>query len=323
MGDVSFLSPLCFGDPKTLCSHFEPLAPWLGDTEPQPKVQDAVPFCRKIFYSQHHTQTQNCTRPFSNSSTSSSTTSASTSCNGRPMPTDVSVLCAITISGFTLISCAELLMFCFYFRDSVHESELPLLHGTCAAPVACSKRKTPHPCTPSSFMHDKTDWWVEYSTVAGTRGVLRELDFFLLRTAPRDRQPPTATNRQPPTDANCQRRPNANCQPLPTATNHQSPTTNRHQPPPTATNRQLPAANRQLPPTVVEHMSYTQSFCRTAVQEHYFFPPKDPPGQALILASRMYNQISPKRLCKGWRAALFIRRQQNPTCLWCCSTMLF
>ena len=52
--------------------------------------------------------------------------------------------------------------------------------------------------------------------------------FFLLRTAPRDHQPPTAANRQ--------RRPTANRQPQPTTTNRQLPTANRRQPPPTATN---------------------------------------------------------------------------------------
>ena len=77
------------------------------------------------------------------------------------------------------------------------------------------------------------------------------------------RQPPAATNRQPPT----------------TAKRHQPPITNRRQPPPTTTNRQSPTANRQSPPTIVKHMSYTRSFCKTAVQEHHFFPPlKDPPA---------------------------------------------
>ena len=74
--------------------------------------------------------------------------------------------------------------------------------------------------------------------LAPIRGVFRALDFFLLRTALRDcpKGPPTA--------------------------NHQSP--------PAATNRQSPTANRQSPPPMVEHMSYTRSFCKTAVQEHYF-----------------------------------------------------
>ena len=61
------------------------------------------------------------------------------------------------------------------------------------------------------------------------------------------------TNRQPPTTTKC----------------HQPPITN-HQPPPTAS-RQPPTANRQSPPTMVEHMSYIRSFCKTAVQEHFFF----------------------------------------------------
>ena len=55
-------------------------------------------------------------------------------------------------------------------------------------------------------------------------------------------------------------------------------------PPPTATNRQLPttSANRhqpptaKSPPTMVEHMSYTRSFYKTAVQEHFFFPLRTP-----------------------------------------------
>ena len=37
-----------------------------------------------------------------------------------------------------------------------------------------------------------------------------------------------------------------------------------HPPPPTA-------ANRQSPPTMVEHTSYTRSFCKTAVSEQFFF----------------------------------------------------
>ena len=84
------------------------------------------------------------------------------------------------------------------------------------------------------------------------REVLWELDHFLLRTALKDRPkgPPTA-NPQPPTTANRHQ--------LLAATNRQPPTTaNRHQPPPTAT-------NRQSPPTMVEHMSYTRSFCKTAI----------------------------------------------------------
>ena len=98
------------------------------------------------------------------------------------------------------------------------------------------------------------------------QGGLWELDlFFLLRTALKDRPkgPPTATN-------------------------HQSPTTNRRQPPPTATNRQLPTANRQSPPTangqspptMVEHLSYTQSFWENCVKEHFsllFFLSQGPP----------------------------------------------
>ena len=51
------------------------------------------------------------------------------------------------------------------------------------------------------------------------RAVLEKPDFFLLRTAPRDHQPPTTNRRQPPT-ANHQPPPTGNRQP-PTATNHQ------------------------------------------------------------------------------------------------------
>ena len=98
--------------------------------------------------------------------------------------------------------------------------------------------------------------------------------FFLLRAALRDRP------KGPPT---------VNCQPPPTANRHQSPTTNRHRPPtanrqpptatnrqphqpPTATNRQPPiATNRQSPPTMVEHLSYTRSSCKTAVPDNFFF----------------------------------------------------
>ena len=71
---------------------------------------------------------------------------------------------------------------------------------------------------------------------------LRSPIFFLVRTAPRDHQPPTANRQlptagphQPPT-ANRQPPPTANRQ-LPTAGPHQPPTANR-QPPSTATNRQ-------------------------------------------------------------------------------------
>ena len=41
-----------------------------------------------------------------------------------------------------------------------------------------------------------------------------------------------------------------------------------HQPP--TTNRQSPTANRQSPPPIFEHMSYSQSFCKTAVLELFF-----------------------------------------------------
>ena len=73
-----------------------------------------------------------------------------------------------------------------------------------------------------------------------------------LGTVPRDRQPPTATNHQPP--------------PTP---NHQPPIAN-HQPPPTT-------ANCRSPPTMVEHMSYTRHFCKTAILEHFPPPPLGAP----------------------------------------------
>ena len=81
------------------------------------------------------------------------------------------------------------------------------------------------------------------------RAVLKGPDFFLLRTAPRDHQPPTANSHQPPT-ATSRQPPTANRQLTPTADRHQPPTAaNRHQPP--ITNCQLPptAANRCQPPT--------------------------------------------------------------------------
>ena len=103
------------------------------------------------------------------------------------------------------------------------------------------------------------------------RGVLRELDFFLLRTALRDRPkgPPTA-NHQPPATTNRQPPPTASRQP---------PTANRQSP---------PTGNRQSPPTMVEHMSYTLSFCKTAVQEHFFFPVKDPPAESMPASTPLH-----------------------------------
>ena len=80
-----------------------------------------------------------------------------------------------------------------------------------------------------------------------------------------NRQPPTATNRQPP------------------------PTTNR-QPPPTA--------NRQPPPTMVEHMSYTWSFYKTAVSEHWFFLfLMDRPGWTPISGAQIGGFLSPGQQC--------------------------
>ena len=124
-----------------------------------------------------------------------------------------------------------------------------------------------------------------------TRGVLCELDFFFkgpaLRTAPRDHQLPT-TNRQPRPTPNHQPPPTASRDQPPTA-NHRSPTANRRQPPPTATNRQSPTANRQppptanrqSPPTMAEHLSHTRLFCKTAVQELFCPPLKEPPDPHL------------------------------------------
>ena len=122
---------------------------------------------------------------------------------------------------------------------------------------------------------------------------LRDQIFFLLRTAPRDHQPPTADRHQPPTATNRQPRPTVNrCQPPPT-THHQLPPTaanRRHLPPsaanhqpPTANRQSPPAANRQSPPIMVEHMSYTRSFLKNHVLEQFFFSIKDRPGCALLV----------------------------------------
>ena len=116
------------------------------------------------------------------------------------------------------------------------------------------------------------------------RGVLKELDFFLLRTALRDRpkgpstanhqppptanrhQPPAATNRQPPTTANRHQPPIPNRQPPPT-------TTNRHRPPPTAS-RQLPTAHRQ-------HMVCPRAFLGKLCNGTLFFSRYGPPCPGL------------------------------------------
>ena len=104
--------------------------------------------------------------------------------------------------------------------------------------------------------------WEGKSGQEGTGGSLRDWKFFLLRTALRDHQPPTANCHQTPTANRCQ---------LPSATNHQPPTAaNHHQP---------PATKRQSPPTMVEFMSYTRSFCKTAVQELFFPFLKDRPEE--------------------------------------------
>ena len=93
------------------------------------------------------------------------------------------------------------------------------------------------------------------------RGLLWEVDFFLLRTALKGRSkgPPTANHGQPPAATDRHQPPITNQQPPPTSTN-------RHQP--LVTNRQPPTTNRESPPSMVEHMSYMRFFCKTAVQEH-------------------------------------------------------
>ena len=123
----------------------------------------------------------------------------------------------------------------------------------------------------------------------GGRGVIKELDFFLLRTALRDRPkgPSTANRRQPPTANHCQPPPTANREP-PTAANRQPritanrhqppipnhqplpPTTNRHQPPPTPTNRQSPTAHR--PPPTANTWCAGGLIWENCVTEHFFFP---------------------------------------------------
>ena len=82
-----------------------------------------------------------------------------------------------------------------------------------------------------------------------SRAALQNPDAFLLRTAPRDRQPPTANRHQPPTAANGQP-PTATSQPPPTATS-QPPTANRRQPPTRERPRERPfllALRTLLPP---------------------------------------------------------------------------
>ena len=97
--------------------------------------------------------------------------------------------------------------------------------------------------------------------MTSARGVLSDLGFLLLRTALKNRpkRPPTTNRRQPP-----------------------AATTSDNQLPATVTNGQSPTTNRQSPPTVVEYMSYTRSFCKTAVQEHFLCPShKDPRDQCI------------------------------------------
>ena len=76
--------------------------------------------------------------------------------------------------------------------------------------------------------------------VAGRqRGPLGTI-LFLLRTAPRDHQPPTTNRHQPP--------PTASRQPPPTASGDQPPTANHCQPPPTTNHQSATAANHHQPP---------------------------------------------------------------------------
>ena len=88
------------------------------------------------------------------------------------------------------------------------------------------------------------------------RGVLKELEFFLLRTAQRDRpKGPSTANHQPP------------------------PTANRHKPP-TAINRrhQPPIPNHQPPPTASHQPPTTNTWCacglfwENCATENFFFP---------------------------------------------------
>ena len=98
---------------------------------------------------------------------------------------------------------------------------------------------------------------------------------------------PTAVNRQPSTAANRHRSPITNRQPPPAAT------------PPTANLQSPPTANRQSPPAMVGHMSYTQSFGKTAIQKHFFFPVKDPPGVPPATCERVSETpaLPPPPLC--------------------------
>ena len=132
------------------------------------------------------------------------------------------------------------------------------------------------------YMYTRIRTYTYISGLTLPRGVLKGLDFVLLRTTLRDRpkgpstanhQPPPTANRQQPPTANRQRRPIANCQPMPTASNHQSPTTNRRQPPPTATkSHQPPVANRQ-PPTANTWCT-RGLFWKNCVTEHLSPPPR-------------------------------------------------
>ena len=150
----------------------------------------------------------------------------------------------------------------------------------------------------------------------GAGGSFRNSIFLFVKDRPQ-RPPQGTTSRQSQTAINRQPPPTTNHQPPPTASGDQPPpTTNHRQPPPTATNRQSPTANRhypptanrQSPPTMVEHMSYTRSFCKNAVQEHFFFPLKDPPDWegGLSLAGTPHSPIfapgGPQAEGAVWRA---------------------
>ena len=124
------------------------------------------------------------------------------------------------------------------------------------------------------------------------RAVLKNPDpfFFVLRTAPRDHQPPTAATRQTPTATNRQP-PTLNRQP-PAPANHQLPTTTNPQPPspncqPTpTTNCQPPTATNRQPPIFEVKRSHDHEAESVPVNVRFcwryepfsFFPLKDSPG---------------------------------------------
>ena len=123
-----------------------------------------------------------------------------------------------------------------------------------------------------------------------SRGVLKGLDFFLLRTALRDRpKGPSTANHQPPQTANRHQPPTANRRQPPAATNRQPPTTAKrhqppitnHQPPTTTTNRhEPPVPNRQPPTAHRQHMVCLQAFLGKLCKGTLFFSVKDCPAKA-------------------------------------------